>query len=125
MVKAYMKSVEMMLVIIVSVFFLISIMGRQSEMRREELKDVLIKLEDNPEFRSFCTSNTGCFNSTDPNDADSLIRQYLSEDYGYYLCINNAPYDFPQTNIYGESIFFAGNHTDVSHDTVRLFYWLK
>lgn len=124
MVKAYMKTIEMLLVIVVSTMFLLVIIPKQNSLNRAELKEVLINLEDNPQFRSFSSENTGCYNSTNQTISE-LIESYLAFAYDYNLCIGVLPDSVPDKDIFVESLLFVGNHTEVQNKIIRLYYWVK
>ena len=41
--------------------------------------------------------------NTDLNYAERLSDEnYVSESYGYYLCLNSEPYDWEETQIHGK-----------------------
>ncbi|MBT3720739.1 hypothetical protein HOC50_00945 [archaeon] len=124
MVKAYMKTIEMLLVIVVSTIFLLSIMPKQESLLKNDLKDVLISLEDNDNFRNFCLENTGCFNSIN-TVIDSQIRSYLPESYEYRLCVGATPTSIPNTEVFLETLYFVGNGTESQDKTVFLYYWFE
>lgn len=124
MVKAYMKTIEMLLVIVVSTMFLLVIIPKQASLSRAELKEVLINLEDNSQFRLYASQNTGCYNSTNQTVSD-LIESYLPSVYDYNLCIGILPSSVPDRNIFVESLLFVGNHTEVQNKILRLYYWVN
>lgn len=125
MVKtAYMKTIEMLFVIVISTIFLIVILPRQESLNRAELKEVIINLEHNDYFRNFVSDNTGCFNSTNQT-VSNLIRTYLSDVYDYTLCIGVFPSSVPNKDIFVESLFFSGNYTETQNKIIRLYYWVK
>jgi hypothetical protein len=124
MVKAYMKTIEMLLVIIISTIFLLIIIPRQESLRRSELMDIFVNLEENEHFRSFASENLGCFGSENMIASD-LIEPYLPESYDYYLCIGSTPDLLPRKDVFTESLFFSGNHTEIQNKVIRLYYWVK
>ena len=122
--KAYMKTIEMLFVIVISTIFLIVIIPKPESLSRSDLKDILIELEDNPQFRDFSQKNTGCFNSTNQTVSE-LIGSYLSTTYDFNLCIGILPSSVPNQNIFVESLYFVGNYTTTNQKKIRLYYWIN
>jgi hypothetical protein len=122
--KAYIKTIEILLVIIISTIFIFAIIPKQETLRRDDLKDILFILGENPYFRSFASENTGCFDSETMIVSD-LIEPYLPQSFNYILCIDSLPDTLPNKDVFAESFFFSGNHTEVQKKVLRLYYWAK
>ncbi len=122
--KAYMKTIEMVLVIVISTIFLVVIIPKQESISRTGLKDVLPELEENNEFREFSQKNNGCFNFTNQTISD-LVGSYLENNFDYLLCINVFPDSVPDQNIYVETLYFAGNYSETKQKKIRLYYWIN
>jgi hypothetical protein len=120
--KAFVKTLEIFLVIIFTTIFLIVLLQRQFSSTTLEKEKYLIELEKNTDFRNYLSQNTGCFNSS--TSSSGYIRQYLPSKFEYTLCINKLPEGLPGIDVYSDSIFFTGNITSPQSKKIRLYYWL-
>ncbi len=129
--KAFMKTVEIMLVIVITTIFMLVIIPQGSTNIIKEREPYLIYLQELPEFRNFVSNNDGCFDSGESNTVDNLIRRYLPDEYYYTLCLNARMqssnylfnYGTPQKEVHVDTLLFAGNYTNINIKTVRLYYW--
>ncbi len=122
MVKAYMKTIEILLVIVLTTMLLLIIIPRPSALETEQ-KNYLISLEENEAFRNFAIQNTGCYNSTDAEAVTGLVKNYLPQDYSFVICIDQSTVLPDKETIYANSILISGNYSSIDVKTVRLFYW--
>ncbi len=122
--KAFIKTVEILLVIIITTIFVLSIASRQAENKPSERISVLNKLEKDSGFRGFVMENSGCYNSASL-EINYLIAGYLPDNYDYLFCISEKSESLPQKEVYLDTLFFAGNITDIRFKTLRLYYWLE
>lgn len=122
MVKAYMKTIEILLVIVLTTMLLLIIIPRPSTLETEQ-KNYLIHLEQNAAFRNFAIQNAGCYNSTDTEAITGLVRGYLPQDYSFVICIDQSAVLPDKETIYANSIIISGNYSSIDVKTVRLFYW--
>lgn len=119
--KAFMKTVEILLVIIITTLFMTIVIPGESEQTISKQKEYLGKLENNPDFRAFVTGNTGCFGPSEM----IYVQDYLSNQFDYRLCIDAKAVDLPDTDVFVDTLFYAGNITNIDYKIVRLYYWSK
>ena len=118
-----MKTVEIMLVVIVTTIVILYIVPKQSAIDTDTRKEHLIYLEDNPEFREFISGNIGCYGSSD-SEISSLVETYLPTGHDYILCSGSSISELPvKSRIYVDNLFFSGNISNIDYKIVRLFYW--
>jgi hypothetical protein len=120
--KAFVKTLEIFLVIIFTSIFLMILLQRQFSSSTLENERYLIELEKDPEFRDYLSQSTGCFNSS--TSSSGYIRQYLPSKFDYTLCINTEPEELPRKDVYLDSLFFTGNITSIQSKKIRLYYWV-
>jgi len=124
--KAYMKTMEALLAIIITAIFMILLIPqfRVSEVK-EDKPEVLEQLEKDPDFRiSVVTTAEGCYNKSSNNALTQKIESYLLDDYEYRICLNKKALNLTEKKVYADSVFILGNMTNFSHREVRLYYWL-
>jgi len=122
--KAFMKTVEILLVIILSSIFLLVILPKQQQNTETKSTPYLIYLEQDPEFRNFINSNTRCYNSSS-NEANNFVKRYLPKEFDYILCSGTKATNLPEKNVFVDSLFFSGNISNVEYKIIRLYYWAK
>lgn len=120
--KAFMKTLEMLFVIVLSSIFLLSMIPKNINNPIPERVTYLGKLEYDSSFRDFINSNTGCFNSTHVG-VRALLEPYMKNRYDYELCSDANAGTLPQTTVNLDMIFFAGNISETDYKIVRLYYW--
>jgi len=123
--KGFMKTMEILLVIVLTTIFVLTVIPRSSENKRDEQKFYLNTLEKNEEFRDFLINNNNCFNSTEDIVSVELLRGYVPLEYDFKLCIDDIPTDSPSKDVIVDTLFFSGNMTDVDTKIIRLYYWVK
>ena len=123
--KAYMKTIEILLVVVLTTVFLVLIIPGQESLTRSKHPSYLINLETNDDFRNFVTNNNACFNSTPANTATGLIERYLPLEFDYTLCTGLKIESVPQKEVFIDSIVIIGNHTHTNFKTIRLYYWTE
>ena len=110
--------------IVLTTVFLLVIIPRQASLPKTDREPYLVNLESDDDFRAFVTENTACFNSTS-GIIDPLVRRYLPLQYDYIFCSGTKVAELPERTIYVDTLFMAGNLTDVSYKTVSLYYWVN
>jgi len=123
--KAYLKSIEMLIVIVLTLVFLVVVIPRQESLDIGQKKNILINLQDSEVFRDFVINNNGCFNSTPTNSVTLLINQYIPQEYDYKVCTGPKARTLPEKTVYIDSLMFAGNLSNTEFKTIRLYYWPK
>jgi len=121
--KAFIRTLEILIVIIVTTIFLLVIIPKQAINTEDKVQLYLINLEKNADFRSFVSQNTGCYNSSTSFIINTLIEEYLPSNYDYLICSDAKATELPETRVVVDTLFFAGNITSVNYKTVRLYYW--
>lgn len=122
--KAFMKTIEILLVIILSTIFLLVILPKQQQITETKSTPYLIYLEKDADFREFIQSNTQCYNSSS-SEASKFIRRYLPQELDYILCSGTKTTNLPEKNVFVDSLFFSGNISNVEYKIIRLYYWSK
>lgn len=122
MKKAFMKTLEMLFVVVLSSIFLLAIVPQAANAPVTGRISYLVKLEKDENFRSFVNSNPGCFNSTNTL-VDSLMQRYAQKKFDYVLCSGERASNLPSKTVYLDTLFFAGNITDTNYRIIRLYYW--
>jgi hypothetical protein len=122
MKKAFIKTIEILLVIVFTTIFLMALLQQQFSPSLDENKNYLSELEENQDFRAYLSQNTGCFDSESTNSG--YIRQYLPQRFDYTLCIGASPDSLPNKEVYVNSMFFSGNMTETQLKKIRLYYWV-
>jgi len=123
--KAYMKTIEMLLVIVLSSIFLLVVVPKQASVERTENPSYLISLEKNSQFRDFVNANNGCYDSNQGAVINRLVVDYLPDEYDYTICIGRKASSLPQKNLFVDTLFVSGNYTNINYKVVRLYYWAK
>ncbi|AJF61924.1 TPA: hypothetical protein HA239_02475 [Candidatus Woesearchaeota archaeon] len=125
--KAFMKTIEMLIVIVLSAIFLIMLLSKPASLNQAEVKDYFIKLEENEEFRQYIQNTTGCFNSSVDSPAATLLMRYMTTSYDYLLCSGTVATSaqLPPQTVYIDSLVFTGNYTDTRFKKLSLYYWLR
>jgi hypothetical protein len=123
--KAFMKTVEILLVIIITSIFMIIIFPKQSSTQVIRQDSYLINMEKDIGFRDFIILNKGCFNSSSGLIINNIIERYLPKEYDYIFCSDDKASQVPLKKITIDSLFIAGNITSINFKTVRLYYWTK
>ncbi len=121
--KAFMKTIEIMLVIVFTTIFLLALLQNQFSTPVNEKAEYLIELEKDSGFRNYVLQNTGCFNST--TSSSGYIRRYLPSRLDYNLCIGTKPTELPVIDVYVNNMYFSGNLTSVQTKTIILYYWIS
>jgi hypothetical protein len=120
--KAFVKTLEIFLVIIFTTLFLMVLLQKQFSSSTLEKERYLVELEKETEFRNYLSQNTGCFGSS--TSSSGYIREYLPSRFDYILCINTRPEGLPEKEVYSDSLFFTGNITSVQSKIIKLYYWI-
>lgn len=123
--KAFMKTIEVLLVIVISSIFIISITEDKSQLTRTSHDSYLINLERDSSFRDFVTNNNACFNSTPQNNLTLLIQRYIPIEYDYVICTGPTVGALPEKDIYVDTLVHAGNYSETNFKTVKLYYWTE
>lgn len=118
--KAFMKTVEILIVVIVTTLFMTVVLSREPEQKSIKAEAFLINIENNPAFRAFVSQNNGCHNSP-----INIMQDYVPSGYDYMLCINAKPANLPEQDVFVDMLFYAGNITNINYKIVRLYYWSK
>ena len=121
--KAFMKTLEILLVIVFTTIFLLAMMKKQFSSPVNERTEYLIELEKDSSFREYASQNTGCFNSS--TSSSGHIRKYLPLRFDYTLCLDAKPTHLPAKDIYTNSLYFTGNISEVKSKTIKLYYWIS
>jgi len=121
--KAYMKTIEMLLVMVVSTIFLLVILPKQNYRDNMQKESYLIHLEKDETFRDFITDNTACYNSTPKNTITVLVDRHVPKEFDYTICIDKTPTILPKKDIFIDSLVIAGNYSQTDFKIVRLYYW--
>ncbi|MEM3374085.1 MAG: hypothetical protein QXE31_02575 [Candidatus Woesearchaeota archaeon] len=109
--KAFIKTVEILLVIIITTILSISLIQRQERISSYDLdKNYLINIEKNKEFRQFVIENNGCYAS---KNLSFITKPNI------LICIDTINNDFNAQ--YLETIFFTGNETTISYKRIYLY----
>ena len=123
MVKAFMKTLEVMLVVIFTVMFLIILSPPQSRSSVPELEPVLLHLQKDQGFREFAIQNTECFISG--LGAEQHIRKYLHNRYDYVFCSGASETNLPDRRIFLDTLVIAGNITYIEPKVLKLYFWIR
>ena len=123
--KAYMKTIEILLVVVLTTIFLVLIIPGRESLSRSKHSSYLINLEKNDDFRNFVTNNNACFNSTPANTATALIERYLPQEFDYTLCTGPKIESVPEKDVYIDLLVIVGNYTYTNFKTIRLYYWTE
>jgi hypothetical protein len=120
--KAYMKTIEILLVIVISTIFIFAIMPSESN---EDFinQEYLSNLEKDDFFRDFASANTGCYNTLNANTATRSIERYLPPEYGYIICVGEKTEPPDKDRMFVDSLVIVGNHTKLNRKIVWLYYW--
>jgi competence protein ComGC len=121
--KAYMKTIEMLLVMVISTIFLLLILPKQNYRESMQKESYLIHLEKDETFRDFVTGNIGCYNSTPKNTITVLVEKHIPKEFDYTICIDKTPRTLPIKDIFIDSLVIAGNYSQTEFKTIRLYYW--
>ncbi|MFH2020111.1 MAG: hypothetical protein ABIJ34_01775 [archaeon] len=121
--KAFIKTLEILFVIIISVFFLVAVIPRQYANFEKGRTSYLLKMENDEEFRTFVTANNVCFNSSQDNVATRLTSRYLPGIYSYIICTGPSVSSLPPQDISVDTLFFAGNYSSTNFKILKLYYW--
>ncbi|MBW3011565.1 hypothetical protein KY311_00095 [Candidatus Woesearchaeota archaeon] len=126
--KAYLKTVEVLLAILLGGAFIIYVIP--SSLTRgieQDPVDLLENLEYNNEFRQLMI-----FNQSNCIDAELLARSFLPARFKYSYAfsavaldnINDIPESLPtDKRVYADTLFLAGNSSEYKPVVVKLFYW--
>ncbi|MBN2368800.1 hypothetical protein JXC34_07290 [Candidatus Woesearchaeota archaeon] len=121
--KAFMKTVEILMAIVITTIFLLVIIPKQSTLSRQASEAYLVNLMDDENFRVFVTGNTACFNSTSGQQINAMIARYLPNQYDYIVCSGARVTELPERNVFVDTLLIAGNITSIQPKVVRLYYW--
>lgn len=121
--KAFLKTAEILLVIIITTVISISLLQKQNTYYNFKNEKYLVNLEKNPYFRDFIINNIDCFNKSNLIFSNNLPENSI-------LCIYNLnnnyvtlDYDNLNRNIYIETVFFTGNQSRINFKIVKLYYF--
>ena len=120
--QGFMKTMEILLVIVLTTIFVLTVVPSTIENDREEQKFYLNLLESDIEFRDFLINNNNCFNSTQDLVAINKLKVYLPLEQDFKLCVDKIPEDLPPRDVTVDTLFFVGNYTDVDYKIIRLYY---
>lgn len=121
--KGIFKTIEMMITILLTFIFALVIsdhLGVQETVDHDfRIKDVLQK---NIGFRN-------CVLSNNQSCLDSTVRVYLNPLYDFSITISKNP-DYvltglPDSQVYVESMFIAGNYTTIDSRIVKVYIYEK
>jgi len=122
--KAFMKTVEVVIVIVLTAVYMLTILPQNADISASPNIDYLSKLQTNNDFRKLATQKQGCFDATD-TDTNNIIGKYIPPDFEYKICFDATFSALPDKEVSAESIFFAGNETDINYKVVRLYAWAR
>lgn len=127
--KAYLKTVEVLLAIIIGASFIIYVIPSSLTKAIEQPPtDVLSNLEYSEQFRQLML-----FNQSECIDAEIHARGFLPARFKYSYAFSpvsvqdydKIPANLPKDRrVYADSIFIAGNSSEYKPVIVKLFYWL-
>ncbi|MBW2995046.1 hypothetical protein KY312_01735 [Candidatus Woesearchaeota archaeon] len=126
MKKAFLKTAEVMIAIVVAATFLIYIFPSSPVRQQQEPVSILETLEDNDEFRQLLMlNNSRCI------DADAEIRKHLPARFKYSYEFNildisdidKVPDLPPDKTVYVETLLVAGNNSQYEPKVLKLYYW--
>ena len=124
--QGFMKTLEILLVVILTTFFMLVIIPNKTEIINVDKPNYLINLENDESFRSYISfSNNICYNSSQDNYATNAIDRYLPKVYDYWLCVEIIPGALPPTDVTIDSLVMVGNYSKPKFKIVRLFYWAE
>jgi hypothetical protein len=122
--KAYMKTAESVIAVAITFTILMSFLGHRSSTQAGELpENFLDTLKNDADFRSCVQSkNSACITSS--------IDLLIPDSYDFVFNISEDPHaivseGFPDKRVYANAILLAGNTTDSTIRTMRVFYWAK
>ena len=122
--KGFMKTMEIVFAIVLTTLFLMMVIPDNRLNQKSVSEPRLIKLESNQNFRDFIGSNEGCFNSSNTL-LDAIIRNYLSMEYDFIFCINDRTTYLPNKDVITDTMFYAGNISELNYKTIRLYMWIR
>lgn len=122
--KAYMKTAESVIAIAITFTLLVAFMSQKSITQTGKLpENFLDTLKYDQDFRSCVQSrNAVCIN-------ESLDR-LIPDSYAFSFNISEDPNaivseGLPDKRVYANAVLLAGNTTDSTIRTIRVFYWTK
>ncbi len=121
--KAFMKTIEVGIAIVLTYLFLILITPKQvPTASRERIAETLSILQQNDDFRNCVISENGTC-------VDSNIRLFLQASFDYVYSVssdpNYVPSGLPQKRIFVDSIFISGNTTLYKPKIFKVYYWTR
>ena len=128
--KAYLKTVEVLLAMLISGAFIIYVIPATLTREIEQPPlEILSSLENNDEFRQLML-----FNQTECIDSELLMVKFLPAKFKYSYAFSpctladyaKVPANLPKDRrVYVDSVFLAGNTTEYKTVIVKLFYWVE
>ena len=119
--KAYIRTLEMFIAIVITFIFLMFVIPKNMSRAEEKELHFLAKLEQESNFRNcVISSNISCINSS--------VSQLIPSRYDYTLITDdklNTPETLPLAKIGADSIMIKGNMTNSTTKFVQVFYWKK
>ena len=121
--KAFMKTVEVIIAVLVTFAFVISIIPETAVNRNTNPDNFLMGLENNMNFRS-------CVISEDSTCLDNIISTSIVGYYNYTYSIfdnylDEPSLNLPQKEINTYSVVVSGNHSLYNPKIFKLYYWTK
>ena len=121
--KAYVRTVEAILAVSITLIFITIIFPRVqlTETRGENL-NILSTLENRDDFRTCVIENNGtCVNS--------IIAALMTSPFDYIFNLSTDPNvalpSLPPKRIFSDSVYIAGNLSNKTETIVRLYYFAK
>lgn len=120
--KAYLRTLEAIIAVFITFFFLIYIMPtRTVSTSNEENLYILDELAKNLAFKNcVLTQDVSCINLT--------IDESLPNQYNFMFNLSSDPnvaISLPAKRIFADSAFISGNSTQYKPVIIRLYYWSR
>ncbi|NTV23623.1 MAG: hypothetical protein HGA85_04575 [Nanoarchaeota archaeon] len=119
--KAFIKTMEIILVALLTSIFVLSILPTQVVTKATAGKHYLIKVED--DIRAIAVSGRRCMNESAPGAAIEELKEMLPPGTGFQVCIDMTPEALPDKRVSVDNLFIAGNITNLTYNHVKLYYW--
>ena len=117
--RAFIRTLEAVLAVLVSYTFLVAIIPVGSDQAVTPNYHILNGFEQDETFRHCAlSSNSSCI--------DAYVETQLPNDLEYRVIMTDDPDEvpaLPDTRVFSEHLFLAGNNTVYSPVIIKLFYW--
>lgn len=121
--KAYLRTIEAMIAVVLTFSVIAYISISKDDANEYTSKQILLRLSENDEFRSYMLNISDCINKNDNKTLNIIIEEETGQNLNYIICPSTKKPELPRTNVNAESVYLNSKYGSELPKIIRMYYW--